>query len=141
MPEITEEHIKVALARRLGEGRERAGARVGVDEHIVRSWEQSAWWPEAEAQAAKLHNARILGKARRVVESVLDRALEPDCPSSVLNQAANLSKWYIETRDPDFMVENDSSTARAMQKLSKALDALSEDELRALAEEPVVFGF
>lgn len=139
--EITDDHIKVALARRLGEGRGRAGARVGVEETTVRYWESTAWWADVEAKAAKLHDAKILGKARRVVENILDRALEPECPTSVLNQAAALSRWYIETRDPDFRSEGASPSTKALEKLSRALDSFTEAELRALADEPTILGF
>lgn len=141
MMEINDDHIKVALARYLGESRRTAAARVGVTEETVRSWESSKWWPEVETLAAKTHSQKTLGKARRVVNKILDTALEEECAASILNQAANLSRWLIESQDPAFKSQGASDTGAALAKLTRAIDGLTEAELRSLANEQVVFGF
>jgi len=139
--EITDTHIKVALSRHLGESRKTAGSRAGVPETTIQHWESCPWWADAQAIAAKTHGQKTLGKARRVVNKILDSALEDDCPASILNQAANLSRWVIETQDPDFKSNNATDESKALVKLANQLATFSDAELRALANEPVILGF
>jgi hypothetical protein len=142
MTEITDNHIRVALARHLGESRASAGKRAGVTEAMVRSWESAPWWADAQHEAAKSYDAKTLGKARQVVNKILDAALEDECPSSILNQAANLSRWYMEARDPAFRPTGPiSDQAKALAKLTQAMGDLTKADLKALAQEPVVLGF
>lgn len=139
--EITDEHVKVALSRHLGDSRATAAARVGVTASQVRSWEESSWWAEVEAIAARTHNQKTLGKARKVVTTILDKALEPECASSILNQAANLSRWLIETQDPSFKSEGASNESKVLAALAQQIQGLSRKDLEAIANEPVILGF
>lgn len=142
MTEITDNHIRVALARHLGESRASAGKHVGIEASMVRSWEAAPWWPEAQAKASQAYDAKTLGKARKVVNKILDAALEEECPASLMNQAAALSRWYMEARDPAFRPTGPiTDQSKAMARLSQAIGELSKADLKALAQEPVILGF
>lgn len=72
-PHDREKAIGAAYLRHLGATQIQAASAVGVDRRTVQRWEQLAWWPDVQREAAERWLHGLAARARRGLEAAVDQ--------------------------------------------------------------------